>query len=82
MKRIEFQAKRPSVAESKNLDAWVEGQPPSNREPTKRLTIDVTLSLHKRIKSGCAIEGLVMADEIRDLLEHRWPVNAGEGTPS
>jgi hypothetical protein len=82
MKKVEFQAKRPSVHESTNLDAWVQGQAPSDREPTKRLTIDVSLSLHKRIKSGCAIEGLVMADEIRDLLERRWPQNTGEGARS
>ena len=42
-------------------------------EPTKRLTIDVPLSLHKRIKSQCAMQNLVMADEIRELLERRFP---------
>ncbi len=39
----------------------------------KRLTIDVPLSLHKRIKSQCAIENLIMADVVRDLLEKRFP---------
>ena len=39
----------------------------------KRLTIDVSKDLHKRIKSQCVMENLVMADEIRALLERRFP---------
>jgi len=34
----------------------------------------VTLGLHKRIKSQCAMQNLVMADEIRQLLERRFPL--------
>lgn len=41
-------------------------------EPMKRFTIDVTESLHKRIKSQCAIRGVKMADVIRDLLEKEF----------
>jgi hypothetical protein len=42
-------------------------------EPTKRFTIDVTESLHKRIKGQCAMRGVIMADAIRELLEREFP---------
>lgn len=42
-------------------------------EPTKRLTIDVPVPLHKRMKTQCAVEDLVMADVIREFLERRFP---------
>jgi predicted DNA binding CopG/RHH family protein len=41
-------------------------------EANKRLTIDVTESLHKRIKAQCAMRGTKMADAIRDLLEKEF----------
>lgn len=41
-------------------------------EPMKRLTIDVPQSLHKEIKSRCALRGVKMADEIRVLLERHF----------
>lgn len=49
-------------------DEWV-----NNRvEATKRLTIDVPASLHARIKSQCALRGVKMADEVRELLEQHF----------
>jgi plasmid stability protein len=39
----------------------------------KRLTIDVTEDLHRRIKMICAAHGLKMADELRRILEERFP---------
>lgn len=42
-------------------------------EPMKRFTIDVTDTLHKRIKSACAMRGVKMADVIRELLEREFP---------
>lgn len=76
MKKINFNAKPSAVQPTVNVDAWVENRPVEEtapREPMKRLTVDVPLSLHKRIKSQCAMENLVMADEIRLLLENRFP---------
>ena len=35
----------------------------------KRLTLDVSEELHRKIKSACANRGTKMADEIRALLE-------------
>lgn len=48
-------------------DDWV-----NNGEATKRLTIDVPASLHARIKSQCALRGVKMADELRELLNHHF----------
>jgi predicted DNA binding CopG/RHH family protein len=35
----------------------------------KRFTIDVPVSLHKRIKAKCATEGVKIADVLREILE-------------
>jgi hypothetical protein len=37
------------------------------------LTIDLPASLHKRVKTGCAMRGVKMADEIRRLLDEHFP---------
>jgi ParG len=42
-------------------------------EPMKRFTIDVTVSLHTRVKTECAKSGRKMADVVRDLLERQFP---------
>ena len=69
-------------------DAWVSARTPDVSEATptgqvvplreaeamKRFTIDVTESLHKRIKAQCAIRGVKMADVMRDMLEREFPV--------
>lgn len=78
MKKIDFGAKRPSTSPPvADIDQWVANQSPV--EPMKRLTIDVPISLHKRIKSQCALDNLVMADVVRELLERRFPPRAEEG---
>ena len=70
-------------------DAWVENRDGSEvRQPTatitplvlpaeamKRFTIDVSESLHKRIKAQCAMRGVKMADIIRDMLEKEFPAS-------
>lgn len=80
-KKITF-ASKPSTSAVGNIDDWVENRETVRRERTKRLTIDVSVGLHKRIKSQCAMDNLVMADVIRDLLEQRFPRTSGEGVPS
>lgn len=42
-------------------------------EMMKRLTIDISSSLHRRIKTYCAANGLIMADEIRAILDEKFP---------
>lgn len=55
-----------------SADAWVTKREQS-AEPMKRLTIDIPLSLHQRVKSQCALRGLKMADKMRELLEKEFP---------
>ena len=61
-------APRPSTRQA---DAWV-SSPAKATAPAagemKRLTIDIPASLHRRVKSACAAEGVKMADVIRELL--------------
>jgi hypothetical protein len=77
MKKVTFGAARPSKATPATADSWVEARKGEGREPTKRLTIDVPKSLHKRIKSQCAADDENMADVIRELLEKRFPEGKG-----
>lgn len=42
-------------------------------ERMKRLTLDVPLSLHRRIKRTCADRGEPMADVLRAMLEREFP---------
>ena len=58
---------------SNQADAWVSGAEESRK--MKRLTLDVSEDLHRRIKSGCAIRGTKMVDLIREFLEKEFPVN-------
>ena len=59
-------------------DDWVAakpempGRPP---EPTKRLTLDVPASLHRRAKVGAAEHGTTLADIVRELLMERFPAS-------
>ena len=68
-----------SIASKSNLkentpkpDNWVSNRTPSNNEKMKRLTIDVTQTLHAKIKVACAQRGTKMADEIRAILEREF----------
>jgi len=71
-KKVAFGSKPQSkVVKEPSKDDWVKDR---NAEPVKmkRLTIDVSEELHRRIKSGCATNGVKMADEIRALLEKHF----------
>jgi hypothetical protein len=84
MKKVTFAGKPTGTPVANGVDDWVMNREPSGHEPMKRLTIDVPISLHKRIKSQCAMQNLVMADVIRELLEQRFPLPKGadHGAPS
>ena len=86
-KKVTFAAKRPSVAAESSIQQWVENRDFAPSAPTpeirmKRLTIDVPVSLHRKIKSTCALRNLHMADEIRDLLERHFGGGTEERAPS
>lgn len=57
-------------------DSWVEqrGAEPASRvaEPMRRFTIDVPVTLHTKIKIGCARRQKKMADAIREMLEREF----------
>lgn len=69
-KKVAFGPKPGIVrADTSKADDWVNSR---DLEAMKRLTIDVPASLHARIKSQCAIRGVKMADEVRELLEKHF----------
>ena len=53
-------------------DAWVENRDAGEADKMKRLTIDITESLHRKIKSQCAMNGTKIADEVRELLLQKY----------
>jgi len=59
-------------------DAWVGAgaeklaETPAADVKMKRLTIDIPESLHRTIKSQCAMRGTKIADEVRDLLVQKY----------
>ncbi len=74
MKKVSIGSKPTAKTSPTTPDEWVSDHPePSVRsqstEPMKRLTIDIPLSLHQRVKSQCALKGEKMADVVRELLE-------------
>jgi hypothetical protein len=82
-KKVTFGA-RPEREASMTVaaDAWVNSQAtaatieapqPKEKEATKRLTLDVSADLHRRIKVQCAVQGVNIADALRELLEQRFP---------
>jgi hypothetical protein len=80
-KKISFTSK-PVGTTTGNADDWVANRETQDSEPTKRLTIEVPLSLHKRMKAQCAMQNLAMADVIRELLDKRFPNTSEPGGPS
>lgn len=77
MKKVDFVPK-PVHGSTMSVDKWVENRNTEVAEPTKRLTIDVSQSLHKRIRTQCLQEDRVMAEAIREILEKHFPVRSGK----
>ncbi|MBS1095872.1 hypothetical protein [Gluconobacter wancherniae] len=72
-KKIQIGMKPTNKAISPSADAWVETRKNSvEPEAMKRLTIDVPASLHRMIKSSCAMRGTKIADEVRELLLQKY----------
>ena len=74
-KKIAFAGK--PTTKPLNADQWVESrkveEPTTKAGEMKRLTFDIPDALHRRIKSQCAVKGVKMADELRELLERHFP---------
>jgi hypothetical protein len=67
MKKVTISGKPTAKPAPNSPDDWVSDCSRSD-EPMKRLTIDIPLSLHQRVKSQCALKGEKMADAVRELL--------------
>ncbi len=78
MKKVSISSKPTAKAAPTSPDEWVASDstspppPTKSAEKTKRLTIDIPLSLHQRVKSQCALKGDKMADVVRELLEKQF----------
>lgn len=46
---------------------------PVPKVPMKRLTFDIPATTHMRMKLACVGEGKDMAEELRAMIEQRWP---------
>lgn len=55
---------------------WEEENQSFDKASTKRLTFDLDAALHLRMKLDCTQRDVKMSDEIRRLLEERWPETA------
>jgi hypothetical protein len=81
-KKISFGTKPTGKPLPPAADSWVESRteedpvpPPQEKakpEKMKRLTIDIPLSLHRAIKSQCAMSGKTIADEVREFLLKKY----------
>ena len=71
MKKVTIASKPQASANRKPLTTGSKRARPLT-EPIKRLTVDVSLPLHTRIKTQCAMKGDKMADVIRELLEKQF----------
>jgi len=72
-KKVSIGAKPTNKPAPAAADAWVESRSTVDEpEPMKRLTIDVPVSLHRAIKSQCAMRGTKIADEVRELLIQKY----------
>ena len=73
-KKIEFGTKPTNQPTPAVVDTWVESRSAGETvtEVMKRLTIDIPESLHRRIKSQCAMRGTKIADEVRELLLQKY----------
>lgn len=70
-KKVPFTAK--PGAGVRSSDQWVtERTTATTPTATKRLTIDVSVDLHRRMKVQCAARDEVMADVVRELLERHF----------
>lgn len=73
-KKVAFGGK--AVSKPMNADQWVGSrkiEASATAEVMKRLTFDISESLHRRIKTQCAGKGVKMTDELRELLEKHFP---------
>jgi hypothetical protein len=57
------------------LKLFFRQKPGPAKQPNKRITIDVPLDLHQRLKAECVERGELMADVLRELIEREHPAS-------
>lgn len=86
MKKVSISTKPTQSPKQPSADAWVDQQPiaqtAADTHPIKRLTIDIPLSLHVRVKSQCVLRGISMVDVVRDFLEREFAELSSFGSVS
>ena len=68
-KSITFGAKPKKSVVVPSPDTWVDQR---RVEGTKRLTLDISASLHTHIKVSCAERGIQMAEDVREVLQKHY----------
>ncbi len=68
---VSFSGKPPSQNLSRAANALANLTP--QPEPKKRMTVDLPLSLHSRIKLRCVQDNVAISDVVREMLEKRFP---------
>lgn len=72
-KKITIGGKPTAKSEPISADNWVDSRVlEEGPEPMKRLTIDISESLHRSIKSQCASRGTKIVDEVREMLMQKY----------
>lgn len=72
-KSIVIQRPKPAGADAWINDAVKAPVAGAATERRKRLTLDVSEDLHRRIKMSCVGRGELMADVLREILENAFP---------
>lgn len=72
-KSIPFRKPAPTTAAA---DSWIDGNAAALVMPAlamSRLTLDLPVALHRRIKMRCAEQGDRMVEKLREILEREFP---------
>ena len=55
------------------MNEFVDGKKEGKiKQPTKRLNIEIPEELHRKIKADCALRGVNMTDDLKELLMSRY----------
>lgn len=72
-KDVSFRGRPPSKDNPRATEAFDALGLAPKPEKTKRLTVDVPVSLHSRMKLQCVRDDVAIADVVRRLLENEYP---------
>jgi len=64
--------KAPAAGKAAAVDAWAKTGD-REKEPSRRLTVDIPISLHRRIKSTCVANDENMTEVVTQILLDKYP---------